>query len=373
MWMANGIYTSLTPDYFRALSDGTREVISPGDAAVYLEDLHRDNVWGAMMHGNVSLAIFDFDDPEFAIRCARIYNDYIAETYGHDPHLFPMPIIPIIDIDLALEEIDRVIAMGFRGLELPMTAPLGAPYFSSRYDPIWAVAESHGLPIVAHIGTGAKRGRHAVTLVQSTVSFTAPRDASEWEGHPDHHAALVTNKMSFGGFGGYTGGPAGETIPELIGGGVLERFPSLHFVMVEVGARWLQNLMDTMDDTWYKGPGVLEVNRTFFRADGSQFQQYSESAIDLDWPYPLTPSEYVKRQVHVTFMDDWRALRNRSVTGVEPLVWGNDYPHFEGSWPNSPTAIQIQSEQAGLSDAEHMAIFGGTLAGLLKLDEAAVS
>src|ERR1700677_2906624 len=63
MWMANGIYTSLTPDYFRPLSDASHEVISPGDAAVYLDDLHRDNVWGAMMHGNVSLAIFDFDDP----------------------------------------------------------------------------------------------------------------------------------------------------------------------------------------------------------------------------------------------------------------------------------------------------------------------
>src|ERR1700737_3545078 len=57
MWMANGIYTSLTPDYFRTLAGSSREIILPGGAKEYLDDLDRDGVWGAMMHGNVSLAI----------------------------------------------------------------------------------------------------------------------------------------------------------------------------------------------------------------------------------------------------------------------------------------------------------------------------
>jgi predicted TIM-barrel fold metal-dependent hydrolase len=369
MWTSNGVRTSLTPDYWRDLPDGTKQVIAPSDADGYLADLDLDGVWGAVMHGNVGLAIYDLDDPDFALRCAQIYNDWGAETYNGSTRLYPMPIIPLIDIDNALGEIERVAKLGFRGLEVPMSAPAAAPYFSRHYDPIWAAAQKHGLPVFAHIGTGVKRSTAGLDLVQRTVSFTAPREAADWPaGHPDHEAALVANKMSFGPLGGFTGSTAGEMIPALIAGGVAERFPDVHFLMVEVGARWLQNLMDTMDDTWYDGPGVVEVNRTFFRSDGSTFQQFEDDAMNLHWPYPQMPSDYVRRQFHVTFMDDWRALRNRAVTGVRPLIWGNDYPHFEGSWPKSVEAIDVQSEKAGLTADEKSAIFGGTLANLLGIE-----
>jgi predicted TIM-barrel fold metal-dependent hydrolase len=369
MWTSNGVRTSLTPDYWRDLPDGSREVIQPADAVGYLSDLDLDGVWGAVMHGNVALAIYDLDEPAFALKCAQIYNDWLAETYNPDPRLYPMPIIPLLDIDDAVGEIDRVAGLGFRGIEVPMSPPAAAPYFSLRYDPVWAAAQRHGLPVFAHIGTGVKRSTLGLDLVQKTVSFTSPRDVSAWPvGHPDREFALVANKMSFGPLGGIAGSTAGEMIPSLISGGVPERFPDLHFIMVEVGARWLQNLMDTMDDTWYEGLGVVEVNRTFFRADGSTFKQYDQGAMNLRWPFPLAPSEYAKRQFHVTFMDDWHALRNRHVTGIEPLIWGNDYPHFEGSWPKSVEAIDIQCEKAGLSTDEKYEIFGGTLAKLLGIE-----
>ena len=44
----------------------------------------------------------------------------------------------------------------------------------------------------------------------------------------------------------------------------------------------------------------------------------------------LQPSEYFQRQGAATFCDDEVGLHNRNVTGVECLLWGNDYPHFEG-------------------------------------------
>jgi predicted TIM-barrel fold metal-dependent hydrolase len=368
MWVSNGIRTSLTPDYWRDLPDGSKQVMAPTDARGYAADLDLDGVWGAVMHGNVGLAIYDLHQPDFALKCAQIYNDWVAETYNGDPRLYPMPIIPLIDIDNAVGEIDRVAALGFRGLEIPMSAP-GVPYFSRHYDRIWAAAQRHGLPVFAHIGTGVKRSGAGVDLVQRTVSFTAPRDVSNFPaGHRDHEAALLDNKMSFGPLGGLTGSTAGEMIPALIAGGVAERFPGVHFVMVEVGARWLQNLMDTMDDTWHDGPGVVEVNRVFFRPDGSTFVQFDDDAMNLRWPLPLSPGEYVRRQFHVTFMDDWRALRNRSVTGIEPLLWGSDYPHFEGSWPKSIEAIDTQSERAALTAQEKKEIFGGTLAKLLGIE-----
>ena len=56
------------------------------------------------------------------------------------------------------------------------------------------------------------------------------------------------------------------------------------------------------------------------------------------WPYPLTPSEYVQRQFHVSFQDDPVAVACRHITGLSTIVWGNDYPHAEGHVPRQPRA-----------------------------------
>ena len=53
------------------------------------------------------------------------------------------------------------------------------------------------------------------------------------------------------------------------------------------------------------------------------------------WPYPLMPSEYVQRQFHVSFQDDPVAVACRHITGLSTLVWGNDYPHAEGTFRGS--------------------------------------
>ncbi len=243
-------------------------------------------------------------------------------------------------------------------------APPEGAYFSSRYDPVWTVMQANGLLAAMHVGSG--RGRGSVDAL-TAVSFLSPTNVQRWpEGHPDHLKAIVVRKTTLGGFGGY-GDAALETLPALIGGGVLERFPDLHFLIAEVGARWLLNFMDTMDEAWYVGPGVQEVNRTFFKPDGTHITQFLPDELGLEWPHPLKPSEYVRRQVHVTFQDDWVALRNRVLTGIEPLVWGNDYPHFEGCWPDSDEAIAAQCEKAGVTAEERDAIFGGTARHLLGL------
>jgi predicted TIM-barrel fold metal-dependent hydrolase len=81
------------------------------------------------------------------------------------------------------------------------------------------------------------------------------------------------------------------------------------------------------------------------------------------WPYPLRPSEYVRRQFHVSFSDDPIAVACRHLTGVSTLVWGSDYPHAEGTFRGSRELIAKQF--AGVPADERGAILGGTLAGLL--------
>jgi predicted TIM-barrel fold metal-dependent hydrolase len=81
------------------------------------------------------------------------------------------------------------------------------------------------------------------------------------------------------------------------------------------------------------------------------------------WPYPLLPSEYVRRQIHVQFQDDPVAVACRHMTGLSTIVWGSDYPHAEGTFRGSRELIARLF--AGVPADERAAMLGGTMGGLL--------
>jgi predicted TIM-barrel fold metal-dependent hydrolase len=54
---------------------------------------------------------------------------------------------------------------------------------------------------------------------------------------------------------------------------------------------------------------------------------------------PLRASDYFRRQGAITISDDAVALNNVEFTGTDCLIWGNDYPHDEGTFPHSRATI----------------------------------
>jgi predicted TIM-barrel fold metal-dependent hydrolase len=116
----------------------------------------------------------------------------------------------------------------------------------------------------------------------------------------------------------------------LAAGGGFDRFPGLRVVTVETGASWLAWVM-TQADLIYE--------------DHSRWTRPKLS---------LKPSELIRRQGAATFMDDPVAINNRHVTGVETLMWGNDYPHPEGTWPASQEICARQF--AGVAEDDLRAI-----------------
>ena len=88
--------------------------------------------------------------------------------------------------------------------------------------------------------------------------------------------------------------------------------------------------------------------------------------INSKWPLPLKPSEYVRRQIHVQFADDPTAVAARNITGLTTIIWGNDYPHAEGTF-REPAVHR--GELRGVPDDEKAAILGGTLAGIVGFDK----
>ena len=153
----------------------------------------------------------------------------------------------------------------------------------------------------------------------------------------------------------------------LVGGGVLERFPDLHFVLVEFNAHWLVSLMAGMDKAWTLGVGQFRDWWAGTWDDDRPADDQPGMAqlfrLNERWPYPLMPSEYVQRQIHVSFQEDPVAIACRHVTGVSTLVWGADYPHAEGTFLHTREAIDYQFRD--VDPDERRAILGGTLGGLL--------
>ena len=56
----------------------------------------------------------------------------------------------------------------------------------------------------------------------------------------------------------------------------------------------------------------------------------------------MKPSEYWRRQCKATFQFDRIGTKLIDDMGVETLMWGSDYPHADGVWPESSKYIEEQ-------------------------------
>ncbi len=332
-----------------------------GDPAMIVEDMDLDGVDVQVMHPNLSQFGLYTDDHELSIAHARVYNDYIVERFTpYFSRVAPTAPIPITDVADAVAEIERVAAGGFRAILLPATPP--QPYYSRDFDPIWAAAQANGVQAFFHTQTGGVKVNdpEASTLkamIEAVSQVDQPvtgKSGSRRMFQQGVLAALVPQRL----------------ICELIGGGVPDRYPDLHFSLIEFNAHWLASLVAGMDKCWVTGIGQDADWVIGFWDDNRPMNDQPNMArlfkLNDKWPYPLTPSEYVQRQFHVQFQDDPVAVACRHLTGVSAVVWGNDYPHAEGTFRGSRQLVpQLFT---GVPDAERRAMLGGTLGRILGFD-----
>jgi predicted TIM-barrel fold metal-dependent hydrolase len=103
---------------------------------------------------------------------------------------------------------------------------------------------------------------------------------------------------------------------EFIFYGVLERYPGLKLVTVENESGWLPFMVQQWDYYFRRFRGVN--------------------------PPPITkePSEYMRNQVFSCFFNDSVCGRNLEWWGQDNVMWSNDFPHANSTWPNSIKVIQ---------------------------------
>jgi predicted TIM-barrel fold metal-dependent hydrolase len=335
--------------------DGTAHT---GDPDRMIEDMDLDGIDAQLMHPNRSLFALYSDDHELSMAHARVYNDYVVERYTpYFGRIAPTAPIPLTHVGDAVVEIERVAAGGFRAILLPAVSPL--PYWSNDLEPVWAAARANGLRVLFHCATGGVKVGDAESPTLKTVRGMAD------ELNQPMDSRLASKRMMTQCV--YSTINPQQIIIELIGGGVAERYPELHFGLIEFNAHWLASLVGAMDKAWVTGIGQDADWWLGYwdesRPSNDQPQMARMFDVNQKWPYPLRPSEYVQRQFHVSFQDDPVAVACRHVTGLSTIVWGSDYPHAEGTFRRSQELIATQL--AGVPDDERAAMLGGTLGGLL--------
>ena len=291
-----------------------------GDIETRLAHQDVDGVDGEIIFPNKFSTVFATSDPEFSLAQMRAWNDWAWEHYGpHVERLSPMAMIPTMDIDNAIEEIERVKKMGFRGITIPVK-----PFYNSNsakdphynkpmYERLWDCIEDAELPITAHVGTGKD-----------------PRTARG-------HGGAVTNYVA------HALSPSVELMSIMCSSGVMERHPKLKLVSIESGVGWLPWCGQAMDEAYFT---------------------------HHMWASPRLkekPSHYLKTQCFGTFMEDQVGLALAEQFGYQDsMLWSNDYPHQEGRWPHSAQAIERQ--MGGLSEETRVKMLGETAAKLFGFD-----
>jgi predicted TIM-barrel fold metal-dependent hydrolase len=305
-------------------SQGRFEDVHQGgyDPAQHLQDMQLDGVAGEVLYPSQGLFYFKVADTQLMSAIFRAYNDWLAEFCRTDPErLKGIAMINLDDVQDGIKELERTAKMGFAGAMITEYPLEDRRYDQPEYEPFWAAAQSLDMPLSLHTATrrqGKIRGAGERTL----------RDASS-----------RATKVFY---------PA-TSMCDMIFAGVFERYPKLKLAIVEFELAWVPHLLSSMDYT---------------------YRERHEEAL-YRFKDGWRPSDFVHRNVFLSFQEDEVGIRLRDIIGVDNMMWGSDYPHSESTFPQSRQILaQIL---AGVPEDKCAKIVGGNTARLYHFDPARIT
>jgi predicted TIM-barrel fold metal-dependent hydrolase len=271
-------------------ADGQRGVRRVSDPHLRLADMDRDGVQAEVIFGILGAAT-RLRDPEAANEMFRIYNDWLVDFCRHYPERqIGLACLPYGDIPAAAAEARRVAKLGLRGMELSCSWDM-EPMWHPVWEPFWQAVNEVDLPLHFH-----------------TFPALDPARLDGIEGRT-RRAAFFTVVSGFQM-------NLVNILAAVIGSAVLERYPNIRISFGESGIGWIPYALDRMDFEW----------EDRFR----------------DLGLTMKPSDYWRRQCKATFQFDRIGTKLIDDMGVETLMWGSDYPHGDGVWPESTRYIDEQ-------------------------------
>lgn len=260
------------------------------DPDLRVKELDTEGIEAELIYPSFGLGMFAITDRDFRYDCFRAYNDWLAEFCTASPkRLFGIAMIPTDSAERAVAELTRCAKLGLKGAMISISQKSGS-YSDDQFEALWATAEDLQMPISLHVAASE-------TTFVSTGNMFAD------------FSCVFTPTM--------------YTIVSMIFSGLFDRHRKLKVLSVENDASWALAVLERMDDRWKH---------------------------DRQWAWGdtltsgRTPSEIFHDHVACTFMRDRTAILNREIIGKGNIMWGSDFPHFDGAWPNSGAMLESQFE-----------------------------
>jgi predicted TIM-barrel fold metal-dependent hydrolase len=342
LWVVDGVVVGKAGGAAVVKADGSK-VFGTQFFGLNIEDVHAGaysavdrvatmddwGIWAQVIYPNTfglgGQTFAKLPDPEIRLLTVTIFNDAMAEMQDSSGgRLVPMGALPWWDVKEAVAEVERVHALGLRGINTT-TAPhqhglpdLGEPY----WNPLWEVCSSLEMPVNFHIGAA-----------ESDIA---------WFGTVGWPSLGMDQKLAVGSSMLYLNNAA--CLANMIFSGVLERFPTLQIVSVESGVGWFPFIMQALDhQAGELPPGTLDY-------------------------LSLPPSEYFKRQIHACFWFERTGLDQAIDTlGADHIMFETDYPHPTCTYPNGLDLAAEALSRIPDSDVRRK-LMGGNAARLYRID-----
>jgi predicted TIM-barrel fold metal-dependent hydrolase len=274
---------------------------------------------------------FEFaDDVDAMYANVRAFNRWIYEEIGYaaDNRMFLPPYLALADVDLARQELDTIIETGAPMLQIKSGHAHGGREdpFGGRspadpvFDPIWSRVNEAGLRLCVHLG-----------------ATDYQKYGADWSEDPDRTFGQFSNFQWVMYWGDR---PAMELTAGLILQDFFGRFPNIKVCLSEMGTVWVPYTTRKMDHSFMMGR-----KSAFGKLDRRPSEIFREHFIVA--PYP---EENVQRVV--------------SEVGIEPIVFGSDFPHGEGlAYP----AGYVDAQLSSFADADQRRIMRDNLAEFLRI------
>ena len=181
------------------------------------------------------------------------------------------------------------------------------PLYHPDYDRMWALLEETGLVINHHGGTGSPDyGKLPISLPIRLIETP------------------FFSTRSYG---------------QLLLSGVFHRFPKLKYIITESGCAWVPDTLQRLDWAWER----------IAKGAAGEFQ-FPEGVAT-----PEPPSFYAQRNCYYGASSASPVeIRDRDVIGTERILWGSDYPHYEGTYPHTRLALRHTFNDVGEENARMM-------------------
>jgi predicted TIM-barrel fold metal-dependent hydrolase len=280
------------------------------DPSARMADQARDGIAAEILYATVGMPLCGHEDLEYRRACMEAYNRWLAEYCSHAPdRLYGCGQAAIADAEGGVEELEAIRAAGFVGVMMS-GMPGTADYDDPAYDRLWAKAVELDLPLCFHILTNKSYSGHRGPKINALLN--------------------VVRTVQ-------------DVIGMLIFSGVFDRHPGLKVVGVESDAGWAPHFAYRMDHIYKR-------------------HRFWNKTRELS----LLPSEYFYDNVWLTFQDDWTAFSMLDLMDANQIMWANDFPHSDSTWPLSQQLLAEHTQ--GLTEHQQRRILRDNCIELYALD-----